>query len=405
MKSKVCILLLFSLMFLVPGCSTFQAISMVKGGEALSPAREEKIIPAEISGHVILVNGNINGSAKTYRFILDTAALTMIDKATAAELGLSGEVEVKANDSAGGTKTAPLTRVKSLSVGDFTVMDSAAIIMDMTKIRQMTGVDVDGIIGSNFLRFFTVKIDYQRQQVSLSGDPSPLRAVPDACLVKFEQSMKQGFAPLVEVASGDLSFKAVIDTGLNYPLSLPLSIVEKADKGAVIIGKGTMGGGFLKDSKNEMLARLNSFRIGGSEFGRVVAYGTEGNNVALIGKDFLSRFVVTLNYPAGEMLLVPIEGVKAGDNIFTAGMGILRDESGKTIVSGVWSGSPAELAGIVMNDEIVMIDGKGAAVYSLAEMRAILKNNDGKDAVHLVIKNLSGERSVALKKQYLFAHE
>ena len=404
MKYKVRMMILFCLVFFASGCSTFQAISLVRGGEALSPGLEEKVLPTEFNGHMILVKGNINGSAKEYRFIFDTAALTMIDKETATELRLARDVEVKANDSAGGTKTAHLTKLGRLTIGDITVTNTAAVIMDMTKIRQMTGIEVDGIIGSNFLRFFTVKIDYQRQQVSLSGDLSPLKAVPGASLVKFEQSMKQGFAPMVEAASGDVSFKAFIDTGLTYPLSLPLSIVKKADKESVIEGKGLMGGGFLENNKKEVLTRLNSFRMGSSsEFGRIVANGTEGKDVALIGKEFLSRFVVTLNYPAGEMLLVPVSGVKGDDNMFTAGIGVMRDANGKFLVSGVWSGSPADKAGVAANDEIVMVNGKGAASYTLGEMRAILKTNDGKDAVDLAIKNAGGERNLTIKKQFLFA--
>ncbi|GAB7027837.1 aspartyl protease family protein [Geotalea toluenoxydans] len=403
MKIKINMVLLFCLVFLASGCSTFQAISLVRGGEALSPGPEEKVLPAEFSGHMILVKGHINGSAKEYRFILDTAALTMIDKETATELRLARDVEVKANDSAGGTKTGHLTKLGSLTIGGITVTNTAAVIMDMTKIREMTGIEVDGIIGSNFLRFFTVKFDYQRQQVSLSGDLSPLKAVPGATLIRFKQSMKQGFAPMVEAASGDASFKALIDTGLNYPLSLPLSIVKKTDKEAMIEGKGAMGGGFLENNKKEVLTRLNSFRMGSTEFGRVVANGTEGKDVALIGKEFLSRFVVTLNYPAGEMLLVPVNGVKEDDNIFTTGIGVMRDANGKFLVSGVWSGSPADQAGVAANDEIVMVNGKGAADYTLGEMRAILKTNDGKDAVDLAIKNAGGERNLTIKKQFLFA--
>jgi len=404
---KKTIYVIFYICALLPasGCSTFRAISLVKGGEALNKAKEEREVPFELRGHLILVKGKINGADRDYTFILDTAALTVVGEEAAKELGLAKEVEIEAKDNAGGAKKAYLTRLKNLSLGDFTVNEPAAVIFDMAKIRRMEGINVDGIIGSNFLRFFKVKIDYQRRFVTLSGDTGHLSPVPGGYLVRFEQSMKQGFAPLVEVASSDATFDAAIDTGLADALSLPVTLLEKVDKDGMIEGKGVMGGGAFEENGKARLARLAGFRIGSSEFGRIMASAAEGQKLALIGKEFLSRFVVTLNYPVGEMLLIPIDGEKTRDNIFTAGMGIMRDEAGKTLVSGVWRGSPADRLGIVAKDEIAAINGKAAGGYPLTELRDMLKNDDGMETIELLIRNSDGEKRLTIRKEYLFKKE
>jgi S1-C subfamily serine protease len=123
---------------------------------------------------------------------------------------------------------------------------------------------------------------------------------------------------------------------------------------------------------------------------------------SMIGKEFLSRFVVTLNYPAGEMLLVPSDGDKPRDNVFTTGIGVVRDASGKAIVSGVWSGSPADRLGIMARDEIAAINGKPASDYTLHALREILKQDDGIEAVDFVIRNSQGEKRLTIRKEYLF---
>ena len=402
MKIKACLPVVLCLVFLISGCSTFRAISLVKGGEVLSTAKEESDLQSQFRGHMILVKGKVNGSDRNYTFILDTAALTIIDEKVASELGLSKEVEVEANDNTGRTKKAHLTRLDTLSLGEFTVKNPAAVIMDMARIRQMEGIGVDGIVGSNVLRFFKVKIDYQRPHVTLSGDTTPLNIVSGGCLVKFEQLIKQGFAPMVAVASGDVTFNAVVDTGLAEALSLPIPLLEKAGKDGMIEGKGVMGGGAFEDNNKSRLARLNSFRVGNTEFGKVVAAATERSKLPLIGTEFLSRFVVTLNYPAGEMLLVPSDGEKPRDNVFTTGIGVVRDASGKALVSGVWSGSPADRLGIMARDEIAAINGKPASDYTLHGLREILKQDDGIEAVDLVIRNSQGEKRLTIRKEYLF---
>ena len=152
---------LLSVWILISGCTMLKAVSIVKSGEALSSHPVETAIPFDMKAHAIIVKARVNNS-KEYNFILDTAALTVVDQKIASELGLIGEVEVDLKDSAGKTKKVKLARLGSLSVGDVKVKDSAAAIADLSDFG------CDGIVGSTFLRFFRVTIDYRHRLLTFS---------------------------------------------------------------------------------------------------------------------------------------------------------------------------------------------------------------------------------------------
>ena len=338
-----------------------------------------------------------------YTFMLDTGALTVIGKDVADDLGLAEEVEVEMRDSAEGKEDVHLTKLKNISMGGFKAEGISAAVFDLGRIRRLTGVRLDGVIGSNFLRLFKVKIDYQKQLVTLSGDTAPLSPVQGGSLIRIEQSMKMGFAPLVTVSCGDNTFDAAIDTGLYDPLALPSSLLEKLSREAVIEGKGVMGGGAFRDNDKPRIVRVNGIRIGSREIGKVVATMGEGQENALIGYLLLSNYVVILNYPAGEMLLIPTEGGRKIDNVFTTGMDVRRDDTGKTLVSGVWNGSPADRLGIAPGNEIVKINGRASSDFTLQEIRDQLRDDRIK-SVDLAIKTQSGEKGYSIKKENLFRH-
>ena len=77
------------------GCSTFHAITLVRGGASHVRADEETVVPFQLSGHIILVKGRINNSSRDYTFMLDTGALSVIGKDVADKLGLAEDVAVE----------------------------------------------------------------------------------------------------------------------------------------------------------------------------------------------------------------------------------------------------------------------------------------------------------------------
>ena len=146
-------------------------------------------------------------------------------------------MEVDANDSVGKTKKVKLARLDSLSVGDVKVKDSAAAIADLSEFG------CDGIVGSTFLRYFRVTIDYRQRLLTFSDGKERVPAKDGEVIIKFTPEMTQGFAPKIEcIVDKSMDTDALIDTG--YPgIGLPAEIVRESKEfkaGEVLESDGSM---------------------------------------------------------------------------------------------------------------------------------------------------------------------
>jgi hypothetical protein len=87
---------------------------------------------------------------------------------------------------------------------------------------------------------------------------------------------------------------------------------------------------------------------------------SEPNAVGLMGTDVLKRFVVTVDFPNGEVFLSPSSTYQVATSDYTiVGIQFLK-RAAAYFVASTWEGSPAELAGVQRGDEIVAIQGRPA---------------------------------------------
>ena len=56
-------------------------------------------------------------------------------------------------------------------------------------------MDIDGILGSNFLRYFKATIDYKNKKLHLSNDMEPTATKDGGYKIKFTANMQMGYAP------------------------------------------------------------------------------------------------------------------------------------------------------------------------------------------------------------------
>lgn len=116
----------------------------------------------------LVVSVRLNGEGP-FDFILDTGAtMTCVTTRLAERLDLpplEGAMGVGAG--IGGSGRIDLVRLDSLSVGDARASGLSACVIDLQHIAQM-GVDVDGLLGLNFLRAFEVTLDFGRDVLRLT---------------------------------------------------------------------------------------------------------------------------------------------------------------------------------------------------------------------------------------------
>jgi S1-C subfamily serine protease len=124
-------------------------------------------------------------------------------------------------------------------------------------------------------------------------------------------------------------------------------------------------------------------------------------SVPLLGKDYLSQFLITIDYPNDVINFVPYEDAQFVDNIFSFGLNLSKGESDTIVVEGLWTGGPADNAGIEVGDEIISCNAKSLNGDDIFELRQLFEKESVKE-IRLVVKGKEGQHEIHLQKEMLF---
>ncbi len=128
---------------------------------AHKPERESHV-NLSIENRYTIVPVRVNGEGP-YRFLLDTGASTcIVAQRLAAELGLPQGAAATAK---GAADALPVFRssASQLSVGAAARRDLDVLLMDCTHVSDYVHEPIDGYLGTNFLKHFTITLDYADQ--------------------------------------------------------------------------------------------------------------------------------------------------------------------------------------------------------------------------------------------------
>ena len=387
--------------FSISSCSIFRTLKAMKSGSVEKGV--EYTTKFEVVGKLILLKVKINGGDKEYDFIFDTGAVTAIDKKLAKELNLVPISKVEAKDASNTTDTVKVFKLDHIQLGDILEKDIGVVAIDLDFVNKMLDRHIDGIIGNNFFKFFKITINYQDHTLALSNKTEAVKSVAGGYVINFWQDMQNSFAPKIkcEIKPG-LVMDGVIDSGCEGTICVPSGKIKKGEllqSNANIEAQGTMSAGaFGKNTKDYML-RVNDFSIDSLHVSNLLVTNTPGK-VCLIGSDFLSQFVVTINYPAHQLILVPIKSQNFPHNSYSLGFGAIKSDSGYFKVIGIWNSSPADSAGIKLNDKITEINTTKTEKISGNDFYKMV-SNDSTSEYNLVIVSKGIERNILLKKRML----
>lgn len=353
-------------------------------------------IPFELKEHLIVIEGKINGSAKSYNFVLDTGGLTFIDRKVAEELGL----KIRGN----------MAKMDTLAIGEVSISNIFAIMgFDFTKFEKY-GISLSGIIGSNLLERFKVAIDYRNQRVILSPDEKESRENAPGYRVKFTNHQVNR-APMIDCTiNGTISVKAMVDTGQPYSVVFPLDYLDSLglrDDPSLVRSKGVMIDWPGTKTKDVYLGRIGRWAQGGLEIRDLTCLFAElpaPLSVPLLGKDYLSQFLMTIDYPNHEILLVPYEDASFAKDLFSFGLNLGKGENNAIIVDGLWAGGPSDKAGIKVGEEIIACNGRPFNGDTIFQLRQLISNDKVED-VKLLVKNEETQREVLLRKEHLLSRD
>lgn len=350
------------------------------------------IVPFELKEHCIIVKGKVNGSLRQYDFLLDTGGLTFIDKEVAEELDL----KTKGN----------MAKMDTLEMGDVSIPNIFAFTTFNSEAFKKHGITFHGIIGSNLLERFKVTLDYQNQRMIISPDNETTRGTTHGYRCKFTNH-PVNYAPLVNCTiNGNVSVKAMVDTGQPYSIVFPLEYLDKLNarnNQHLVKSKGIMVKWPNTKTIDSYIWRLDQFEMENLKINNLMCCFAELPrflSVPLLGRDYLAQFLITIDYPNDEILFVPYGEPQFVDNLFSFGINLGRGENNTIVVEGLWTGGPADRAGIKVGDEIVECSSMPVSSDDIFRLRQLSYNRELKD-VKLVVKDKEGRHEVSLHKEML----
>ncbi|MBN2017293.1 MAG: aspartyl protease family protein [Candidatus Cloacimonetes bacterium] len=350
--------------------------------------------------HVIEVPVTINDCDQEFTFVFDTAGNTMIGWDLAEQLRL--EIDSMATP----MQTMYLSKIDEIIAGGLTVEDFTLSVMDFKKTFEIGNDELEGMIGPDFIRFYRTTINYQTNQLLFENNDVQLTAkTPDQHLLDMEIMMP--YHPSIQMQIADFfPIMGRIDTGLHYGIVLPIIYIEnlpEEEQGKLVSCKGYFARWPLVDSHENYLYKCPEITVGDMVFKDVgiIFANFPFNNSALIGKDFLEQFVTTLDFPNRKVLLSKVEG-SSKDVLYSTGINVRKLDDGTFKIVGIWEGSPADAAGVELDDIITEVNGNPANDVDTGEFYLMRFDTNVKD-LKLKIHKAGSEdvREIVLKKEYL----
>jgi hypothetical protein len=240
-----------------------------------------------------------------------------------------------------------------------------------------------GVIGASLFNNFVVQIDYDKRQIHLH-DPKtytpPDQAV--ALPLTFNHNIPYTEATVMTADGRKVPVTLVVDLGASHAVSLN---VDSTDEIAVpdnaistVIGRGV--GGKVRGR----VARIRGLELGGIALDDVVATypvsdhqnpgGMDSKNGNL-GDGILKRFNVTFDYAHKRMLLLPNREFEAAFEWDMSGMWLEPGDDAALRVGSIIVNSPAEQAGLAIDDVVTHINGRAVSAEDMVEIRQMMKRD------------------------------
>ncbi len=329
------------------------------------------------SGGVMVVKAQFENVKDTFNFILDTGSGGIsLDSTTCAHYNIASRPTDTTITGIGGIRKVPFVFDKTLHFPGLSVPRLNFHINNYEVLTSVYGERIDGIIGYSFFSRYIVHVDFDRHFINIYA-PGKYK-YPDRGITLHPVFTS---LPILYMNLKDrrrLNYNFYFDTGaglcflMSERFAKDSTILLSRRKPLLTQAEGMLG-------RLEMrLTVLKEVKIGPYRFTNVPTYLYDDKfNVTsypfsggLIGNELLRRFNMVINYPQREIHLTPNRSINEPFDYSYTGLGMYYIE-GKIIIMDVIPKSPAEQAGLRVDDEVVSVGN--SLTFNIQQYKNILQ--------------------------------
>lgn len=349
MKKRICIFsCLWILLIIHISCSVNWTTAIGYGKVGRTDFYEK--IDIEIENGLIFVPVRIGGNE--YRFLFDSGAPFSISK----ELQNTFKYKVISKghivDSDNNRKKVNYVQVDTIRIGGIPFINQTAFEGDFSSNPILECLQVDGIIGSNLMRYSNWTVDQNLRKITLSNTVSQ-ETQKESIVVPFQSDSQYNI--LVSLGIGASTVKSLtVDYGSNGAVDLPNDVFSILKRRKVIdkiyLEKGSQQSGIIGESVilNREIAFIDSVKMNGL---KIEDIELRTSSSGLIGNKVLSRYIVTIDW-SNRKLYFKNNNFKI-DTHKTFGLSLGCSATGIIYVQSVIENSDAFNKGIVPGMQVL----------------------------------------------------
>lgn len=345
---------------------------------------------ALISGNLIFVNASLNMMpevTRTFGVLIDSGSPVLLIDPTL--FGASPPTQI--------ATTIDLGLLDAQGQPVVTIENAPAF---QISTQMMDALGFGGILGGNVMRNFSVQLDYSAPMM----EGFCLGCTADA--TRTDVQSPGGVVPFTLAGGGNtgVMLSATLTSPQTYipPNRIPVTVTIDGtdhlcivDTGATVVSlRSTVYASLVSDGRAQLMSGIAIMTVTGASNASVsraktITVGGQtvddapvmtivsgdpknpdplldsiSNNElheqidCLLGGSYLRNFLVTIDYPVGELHLQPYNTPPIPDEFRRVGFTIGLDVTGKHfVVQSVYPNTDAAAKGVMVNDEIVAVDG------------------------------------------------
>ncbi len=374
--------------------------------EIITPRQQAEFITRfhfrQYSGGVMVVHGMINGIPDSLNFILDTGSGGIsLDSSTCAKNNIIPSKSDTMVTGMGSAHKAKFIYNRQLTFPGLAINNLDFHVNNYDLLSSVYGEKIDGIIGYSFFRRYIIKVNFDSLSLEVYR-PGEMKYPRNGTTIRPAFTA----LPIQSLTVKDarkLNFNFYFDTGAGLCFLMSDAFAKDS---AILSGKrkiiNTQAEG-MGGKLQMQLTVVKMLQLGSYKFRNVPTYIFKDDyNVTsypyvggLLGNDLLRRFNLIINYPHREIHLQPNSHFFDPFDYAYTGMATYYVD-GKIYIEDVVPGSPAEKAGLRVND-ILMAVGNSFS-NNIMQYKTILQTPNEKinlivsrngELLQLVIKPIS----------------